>query len=97
MDDKLFYVYIMTNWKHSVLYIGFTSDLLRRVFQHKEHAIKGFTQKYNCTKIVYFESTSSVLDAITREKQLKGWRREKKEKLIYTENPNWVDLSNGWY
>ncbi len=87
MDDKSFYIYILTNCNNTVLYTGVTNDLMRRVFEHKNHVIKGFTDKYNCTKLVYFESTSCINSAITREKQLKGWRRAKKESLISFKKP----------
>jgi putative endonuclease len=87
-----YYVYIMTN--HSkTLYTGMTNDLTRRVYEHKEKLIPGFTQKYNITKLVYFEETSDVHEAIAREKQIKGWLREKKIALIESINPEWKDLS----
>ena len=75
------------------LYIGVTNNLIRRVEEHKNNAVEGFTKKYGCKKLVYFEQTESVETAILREKQLKDWRREKKEKLIATMNPHWNDLS----
>ncbi len=91
-----YYVYIMTN--HSgTLYIGVTNDLQRRVWQHKQKLIKGFTKRYNITRLVYYEETSDIKAAITREKQLKGWIRRKKIVLIESCNPDWKDLSDNWY
>ncbi len=86
------YVYIMSNRTH-VLYIGVTNDLGRRVAEHKEDTGTGFTHKYDLTRLVYFELYQDVRDAITREKQLKGWKREKKVCLIEALNPKWSDLS----
>ena len=88
-----YYVYIMTNAHHTTLYIGVTNDLQRRVSEHKSGKIKGFTQKYNLSVLVYFEECGDVNDAIQREKQLKGWSRLKKEALIERINPNWQDLA----
>ena len=79
------------------LYIGVTNNLLKRVFQHKNHAFEGFTDDYNAARLVYWESFDDVHKAIGREKQLKGWRREKKTSLVETTNPRWQDLSAGWY
>lgn len=93
MQSKPYYVYILSNWNHKVLYIGMTSNLSRRLYEHKHHLLKGFTDKYNVTKLVYVESTTDVQTAIAREKQLKRWRREKKERLIMSVNPDWSDLS----
>ena len=86
------YVYILSNQIGSVLYIGMTSDLLRRLYEHRNHLLKGFTDKYNVTKVLYYEGFELVEDAINREKQLKGWRREKKIDLIKSFNPDFVDL-----
>ena len=74
------------------LYIGMTNDLIRRVSEHKEGKIEGFTQKYECTKLIYYESMKYVYNAIEREKELKDWNRKKKEELIRTINPTWRDL-----
>lgn len=93
---KNYYVYIMTNYSKT-LYTGVTNDLNRRVYEHKQKLIPGFTQKYNITKLVYFEETTDVTDAIAREKQIKGWLREKKIALIESINPTWQDISAGWY
>lgn len=87
-----YFVYIMTN-KSQTLYIGVTNNLERRVFEHKNHLIKGFTRKYKINKLVYFEETSDVTVAVAREKQIKGWKREKKIALIESMNPGWKDLS----
>lgn len=84
-------VYIMTN-NSRTLYIGVTSNLPKRVWQHKNKLIPGFTKKYNMDKLVYYEQTTNIASAIEREKQLKRWRREKKVKLIEKNNPEWVDL-----
>jgi putative endonuclease len=79
------------------LYIGVTSDLHKRVFQHKWREHGGFTERYNCDRLVWFETYQDILNAIAREKQLKGWRRDKRIALIDKMNPAWVDLSRGWY
>lgn len=88
-----YYVYILTNKNNNVLYIGVTNDLSRRVYEHKEKVIKGFTSKYNVNKLVYFDTTSDVYEALVYEKKLKRWRREWKNELIEATNPNWEDLS----
>lgn len=86
----------MTNNNNTVIYIGVTSNLLKRVYQHKTKAYKGFTTKYNCTKLAYFEEFTDINQAITREKQLKSGNRKRKEELIRVLNPEWNDLSEGW-
>lgn len=94
---RSYFVYIMTNRKRGVLYIGMTNDLDRRVYEHKESVFpRGFTNRYNCRKLVYFEETDNVFEAIGREKQLKGWLRAKKIRLIESMNPEWNDLSEEW-
>ena len=93
---KQYYVYIMTN-NSGTLYTGVTDDLVRRVYEHKNKLIEGFTRKYNITRLVYYEITSDVKAAIQREKQIKGWLRRKKIALIEAANPKWEDLSKGWY
>ena len=93
---KQYYVYIMTN-RSGTLYTGVTNDLKRRVYQHKQKLIPGFTQKYNITRLVYYETTQDVRAAIAREKQIKGWLRRKKIALIKSKNPNWVDLAEDWF
>ena len=92
---KQYYVYIMAS-RSRVLYVGMTNDLHRRVEQHKQKLVEGFTQKYNVTRLVYYEVTNDVHAAIAREKQIKGWRRSKKTKLIESVNPTWNDLSEEW-
>jgi putative endonuclease len=87
----------MTNRKRGVLYTGVTNDLRRRVYEHKNKLVKGFTSHYNTTSIVYFEVTPDVITAIGREKEIKGWLRIKKIDLIESQNPEWQDLSHGWY
>ena len=82
----------MTNKICSVLYIGVTGNLVRRVYEHKNKLIEGFTKKYSINKLVYFETTENIEDAIRREKQLKGWRRDRKNNLIEQKNPLWKDL-----
>jgi len=93
---KLYYVYLMTN-RSRTLYTGVTSDLRRRVYQHKHKLVPGFTCTYNITLLVHYETTRNVLAAIAREKQIKGWSRAKKVALIEAINPNWKDLSADWY
>ena len=89
---KQYYVYIMTNIKNTVLYVGFTNNLIRRVYEHKNKLVKGFTQKYNIIKLVYYEIFEEATDAITREKTIKNLLRRKKEQLINSLNPEWQDL-----
>ena len=90
---KQYYVYIMTN-RSRTLYTGVTNDLERRVYAHKRKLVKGFTEKYNITRLVHYEATSDVHAAIAREKQIKGWLRVKKIALIESTNPAWKDLTN---
>ena len=90
--DKQYYIYIMSNKTDSTLYVGVTNDLERRVAEHRSGAIPGFTEKYHCHKLVYFERYSDVNQAIAREKQLKKWSRSKKDWLIDTMNKERVDL-----
>jgi len=87
-----YFVYILTNKYNKVLYVGVTNNLIRRVYEHKNKLISGFTSKYNVNKLVYYESFPSVFDAIKREKEIKGWKREKKVALINSFNPEWKDL-----
>ena len=90
-----YYVYILTNKNHNVLYTGVTRDLVRRVYEHKNHADpNSFTAKYKVDRLVYFEETSDVKAAIEREKQIKSWSRDRKIDLIFNFNPHWVDLYN---
>jgi putative endonuclease len=93
---RRYYVYIMTN--HSgTLYVGMTNDLERRVWEHKQRLIGGFTNRYNITRLVYYEETTDVKGAIAREKRIKGWLRGEKIALIESHNPGWKGLSEGWY
>ena len=91
-----YYVYIMTN-KSKTLYTGITDNLERRVYEHKKKLLEGFTKRYNITKLVYYEVTSDVSAAIERKKQIKGWLRRKKITLVEAMNPQWTDLSEGWF
>ena len=93
---RSYYVYIMTN-RSRTLYLGVTNDLHRRVFEHKKSLIVGFTRKYKVNHLVYYEETADVITAISREKQLKGWVRTRKIALIESINPEWEDLSDGWF
>ena len=95
-SENNYYVYVLTNWNNNVMYIGVTNDLTRRIYEHKTKLVNGFTQKYNVDKLVYFEVTRDVYEAITREKEIKKWRREKKDNLVTTINPDWNDLSQEW-
>ena len=92
---KQYYFYIMSSLS-GTLYVGMTNDLGRRVWQHKEKEIDGFTKRYNVDRLVYFEEFSNVRDAIAREKLVKKWRRSKKIELIESMNPKWQDLSEDW-
>jgi putative endonuclease len=92
-----YYIYLLTNKSDKVMYIGVTNNLERRVYEHKMKMVPGFTGKYNVNKLVYFEETSDVRAAIAREKEIKKWRREKKNSLVVAVNPEWIDLSEGWF
>ena len=95
-ERKTYSVYIMGSLS-GTLYVGMTSNLHKRAFQHKFHRIEGFTDKYGVERLLYWESFEDVQKAIHREKQLKGWRRSKKIALIESLNPHWVDLARGWF
>ncbi len=97
MTDKTYRVYFMASENNNALYIGVSGDLEKRVYQHKHGLIDGFTKKYKCHKLVYFEDFHDPENAILREKQLKGWTRKKKAALVNQGNPEWKDLSLGWY
>jgi putative endonuclease len=90
-----YFVYILAS-RSRTLYVGVTNDLERRIFEHKEKLIQGFTSKYRIDRLVYFEATTDVRAAISREKQLKGWRRSRKLALIESVNPSWEDLTEDW-
>ena len=92
MEEKTYYIYAMTNWNNEVLYIGMTSNLEKRLYEHKQKLVEGFTEKYNVNKLIYFETTSCAQSAVERERQLKGWTRKKKDQLIEAVNPNWEEL-----
>ena len=92
--SKTYYVYIMSNQSRT-LYVGLTNNIRRRVREHKDGLVEGFTLRYNINALVYIESFGDIDSAITREKQIKRWSREKKLHLIYQENPDWRDLSDG--
>ena len=92
----MYFVYILSNWNDSVLYICVTSNLPRRLYEHRNGLADGFTKKYNVHKLVYYEHTNDVYSAISREKQLKKWVRAKKNALISKMNPSWIDLSSTW-
>ena len=89
---KNYYVYILTNERNSVLYVGVTNDLKRRIFEHKSKLVDGFTKKYNVEKLIYFETTTEILSALEREKQIKSWSRARKIKLVDTKNPEWKEI-----
>jgi len=91
------YIYFLTNWTGKVLYIGVTNHLERRVLEHKQKLVDGFSKRYSLDRLVYYETCSDIEDAIRREKQLKGWSRPKKNGLVESMNPEWIDLSEGWF
>ena len=95
--NKNYYVYILANNKNSTFYIGITNNLERRVYEHKQRMVKGFTKQYNLSKLVYFEETENVISAISREKCLKRWNRKWKLELIEKKNPNWEDLAESFF
>ncbi len=96
MREYTFYVYILTNRNNTVMYVGMTNNIERRMFEHKNKLTDGFTKKYNLTKLVYFEQGTDVHAALEREKEIKKWRREKKNELVMSMNPEWKDLSLEW-
>jgi putative endonuclease len=89
---KSYFVYILASKKYGTMYIGVTSDLVKRIYEHKNNLVEGFTQKYSVHTLIYFEETSDIQAAISREKQLKKWNRKWKVELIEKTNPNWSDL-----
>ena len=96
-DEYIYYVYVLQSASRHALYIGMTSNLRKRVWQHKNHRFEGFTDDYNYTRLIYWESFDDVVNAINRKKKLKRWRREKKEWLVQRPNPLWKDLAADWY
>ena len=94
MNNELYYVYILTNWNHEVMYVGKTNDLKRRIKEHGRKTGKGFTRKYKVNKLVYFELFVDNAQALKRETQLKNWRRVWKDDLVISVNPEWKNLEN---
>jgi putative endonuclease len=92
MMEKQYAAYILTNRSNKVMYVGVTSNLERRLAQHKDKSVSGFTAKYRVDRLVYYELTNDVLSAIAREKEVKKWRREKKNRLVESINPQWIEL-----
>ena len=93
---KKSYVYLLTNTNNTVIYVGVTADLIRRIYEHKTGVFRGFSYRYNCNKLVYYEEYSNMDMAIEREKQIKAGNRRRKEYLITIANPEWVDLAKEW-
>ena len=91
-----YYVYLITNKHNTVLYAGVTNDIERRIYEHKHRIFDGFTKKYNLTKVVYYEYFDQIDQAINREKEIKGWKRKRKNALVESLNPEWKDLSEEW-
>jgi len=91
-----YYVYLLAS-RSRILYVGVKGNLLRRIFEHKSHAVAGFTARYRIDRLVHFEDTGNIRSAVTREKQIKSWRRDKKCLLVEATNPTWEDLSADWY
>lgn len=96
MDERFYFTYIVAS-RSRTLYIGMTGNLHKRIFEHKRKLHEGFSATYNCDRLVWFERFVEVYEAISREKQLKGWTRAKKIALIQRTNPTWIDLSEQWY
>jgi putative endonuclease len=96
MEERIYCAHIVASRSHT-LYIGTTGELLKRIFEHKRRTHRGFSAKYNCNRLVWFERFTGPKGAIAREKQLKGWTRAKKIALIEKSNPTWNDLSDGWW
>ncbi len=95
MSSRNYFTYIMAS-ESGTLYVGVTNDLVRRISEHKQNLFEGFTKKYKCHRLVYYENYSDIKQAIAREKQLKNWNRNKKQELITKLNTHWQDLSAGW-
>lgn len=96
-QEKTYYIYILASHQNGTLYIGVTSNLIKRIWEHKNNAIDGFTKKYDVHRLVYYEITNDANSALLREKQLKKWNREWKLNLIEKENPDWIDLAREYY
>lgn len=95
--DKGGFVYIIGNWTGDVIYVGVTSDLEKRIYQHRHKLVKSFSSRYNVSRLLYFKNFGEIEMAIQREKEIKAWRREKKNRLIVNANPEWKDLADGWF
>ncbi|GAB4392447.1 MAG: GIY-YIG nuclease family protein [Gammaproteobacteria bacterium] len=95
--DYEYYVYLLTNKHHNVLYVGVTNHLIRRTYEHKDKVQKSFTCKYNVNRLIYYEVYNDIFSAIAREKQIKKWNRRKKEALINQFNPLWLDLYDNFF
>ena len=93
---RTYYTYILTNYTNSALYVGFSNSIVRRMYEHKNHLVYGHSDKYNCTKLVYYEEYADANKAIRREKIIKGKLRSKKIALVNSKNPHWIDLSKDW-
>ena len=93
---RTYYIYILSS-AGGTLYTGVTNDIWERILLHKQRKLPGFTQQYNVIRLVYYEETKYILNALNREKQIKGWRRSKKIELIESLNPSWVDIADDWY
>ncbi len=93
MFQNTFYVYILTNKYNNVMYVGVTNNLTRRLYEHKNELIDGFTKRYHVHKLVFYESTGDPVSAIAREKEIKGWTRDKKNTLVESKNPNWEEIT----
>ena len=93
MFQNTFYVYILTNKYNNVMYVGVTNNLTRRLYEHKNELIDGFTKRYHVHKLVYYESTGDPVSAIAREKEIKGWTRDKMNTLVESKNPNWEEIT----
>lgn len=96
MNDKQYYIYIMANYEETTLYVGVTNNLERRVYEHKNKQLEGFTSRYNLNKLVHYEIYNEIEQAILREKQIKSWPRKRKTELICSTNPEWKDMSEEW-
>ncbi|WP_131794996.1 GIY-YIG nuclease family protein [Fluoribacter gormanii] len=97
MEEKQYYVYLLASKKYGTLYVGVTSNLAQRMYQHQKGLVEGFTKKYNVHQLVYYEIHSDVYEAITREKQIKKWNRQWKINLIEQNNPQWLNLTTGLF
>lgn len=93
MEERCYYIYMLTNLRRNVLYTGVTNDLMRRVYEHKHKLLDGFTARYNVCCLVYYEMYAEITDAIAREKQIKSWTRQQKNTLVESRNKRWDDLS----